>query len=91
MEVINNIPTSKDGKVFPFQKSHKEQSLQAKSMSGSKRIPKDQRNRSSEFSKNNLNMVDKNVIHRNSNELWGYNKKGIQGNYFLNLSNNYII
>lgn len=37
---------------------------------------KDIRNRSSEFSKNELKMIDPTIIHRNSNDLWRYKNKG---------------
>lgn len=38
---------------------------------------KDIRNRSSEFSKNELKMIDPTIVHRNSNDLWRYKNKGI--------------
>lgn len=36
---------------------------------------RDVRNRSSEFSKNDLKMIDPSVIHRNSNDLYRYKNK----------------
>lgn len=54
---------------------------------------KDFRNRSSEFSKNefmnDLNMVktDSGVIHRNSNELWGYKQNMLKDSRVNNPDN----
>lgn len=42
-----------------------------------KKTKKDVRNRSSEFSKNDLNMVDPSVLHRNSNDLYLYKNKSV--------------
>ena len=39
---------------------------------------RDVRNRSSEFSKNDLKMIDPSVIHRNSNDLYRYKNKAGQ-------------
>jgi hypothetical protein len=42
-----------------------------------KKTKKDIRNRSSEFSKNDLNMVDPSVLHRNSNDLFLFKNKSV--------------
>ena len=40
-----------------------------------RKVKKEFRNRSSEFSKSNMNMIDSNVVQRNSNELLSYKNK----------------